>query len=588
MSKFSLRHGKAIMRKTAIAAIIQILFFQIPAFATSQSNEASEGNSDALGTISSVQIRQKSNGMELVIDSGQTESVNAALVLDSLNLKSGGILDFSPVVNSLGNKTLSNLITAQIFNFEKGGIVRVDLSGVVDQISNDDGFIPLLEQDDGNNLIYFGKGEISGDLAGVQLQDKDGKSLTPGPLKANYGADNVATLTYGLGATPNIPGNTVGLEADRTGFGLRYQLLEVHINDGQLLELVPGTGGTESSMALSALLTSNAESHTSIAVRGSVAINNGKNDFDSEIVVGPNSSLTAYDGSLGGNGVNGLYTKKISLNSATSGLILNGGTNTVGALETFEGSHITLMDRANLVVKDGSTIQGSLFGQKSSTITFDGTGFTEGIAVTVNSNNPDFSAGVLLNNADLTMGSDKSLGTSAVNLDEQSSLNYTGPTWISSNVFSGSGTVVFTASQPFGEFAFKEGSSDFTGTLALSKALINIDESHPENVAALTNAKLNLSNNAKAKVRGAHTLKTLTTDSAVLDFGLISLVGDDNHGSLSVENLISTGVSTVHLDGYLGIEKNLDNLLNLDDGRLITLIDAKKVQLRWGNISPLL
>lgn len=164
-----------------------------------------------------------------------------------------------------------------------------------------------------------------------------------------------------MGATPAVSGSQAQLEVNETGFGLGYQLLEVHINDRQSLELMPGTGVNEGSMVLSALLTSNTDSNTSITVHGSVALNNSKNDFDSEIVVGANSSLTAFDGSLGGNGANGLYAKKVSLESETAGLILNGGTNTVGALETVEGSHITLMDHANLIVKGSSLINGKQF-----------------------------------------------------------------------------------------------------------------------------------------------------------------------------------------------------------------------------------
>lgn len=583
MSEFNPKFGRAIVRKTAVAAIIQTLFCQIPAFAISIAGDAP---TDASKIATSVPVQVYSNGTDLVIGNGQTENVDSALTLDALILKKGGILDFSSVQNSLGKESLTNLVTAESFTFENGGIVKVNLSGIVGQAQNGEGFIPLLEQDDGKSFIYFGKGLVSGDLAGVQLQDQGGNVLTSGQFQVNYGENNEASLTYGLGATPAVSGSQAQLEVNETGFGLGYQLLEVHINDRQSLELMPGTGVNEGSMVLSALLTSNTDSNTSITVHGSVALNNSKNDFDSEIVVGANSSLTAFDGSLGGNGANGLYAKKVSLESETAGLILNGGTNTVGALETVEGSHITLMDHANLIVKGSSLINGKQFGQRASNITFDGTGSTEAITIAVNSNNPDFSAGVLLKKTNLTMGSDQSLGSSSVHLDGDSSLNYTGPSWISSNVFSGDGTVTFTSTEPFGEFSFKEGTSNFTGTLALSNALINIDEKHPVNGLALANAELNLSNNAKARVRGAHTLKTLTTDNAILDFGLISLVEEDNHGSFSVENLISTGVSTVHLDGYLGIEKNLDNLLNLDDGRLITLIDAKKVKLDAGEHFP--
>lgn len=586
MSKFNPKNGRDVLSMTVIAAIIQSLFIQLPAFATSTSNNIPAGNGNISAITASVPIQQKSNGTELVIGNGQTESVGSALILDSLVLKNGGVLDFSSVPNTLGKDSLSNFITAENFTLESGGIVKVNLSGVVEQSQNGESSVPLLEQDDGKNFIYFGKGSVSGNPAGLQLLDQEGIPLTIGQLTVNYGENNVASLTYGLGTAPSLTGATARLEADEKGWGLGYQLLEVHINDGQTLELVPGTNTTEDSMVLSALLTSDPETQTALDIRGSVAMNNSKNDFDSEILVGADSSLTVFDGALGGNGEKGLYSKKLTLSSPTSGLILANGKNIVGAMETAEDSQVTLLDGANLIVKGSSSIKGNLFGQNASNITFDGTDSTDAILVTVNSSNPDFGAGVLLKNANLTIGSDKSLGTALVHLDKDSSLNYAGPTWMASNVFSGEGTVAFTSSEPLGEFAFKEGTTNFTGALVLSNALIKLDENHPANGAALSNAELNLSNNAKAFVRGNYTLKTLTTDNAVLDFGLINLVEEDRHGSLTVEQLNATGVSTVHLDGYIGIEKNLDNLLNLDDGRQINLIEAKKVRLNAGEHFP--
>ena len=476
----------------------------------------------------------------------------------------GATLDFSSVKNHLGAKEISNTITASNgfdFSTSPKGEIKVNLNGTVGNghASLD---LPLLDQDNGPVKLYFGKGNVTGSLANITLVNVNGTAPDLGSQTFDY-ENGTAELTYSWGLTAGSP-----LFGTSEGFGLGYKLKTVNVNDGKILDLKPGQDST-----LSAKLTSNEGSNSTVKIDGALTFDNGDNNFDSTLILTKDSSLTAVAGALGQK--NELFASEVSLEDAST-LTLKVGSHTVGSLNTASSSEVVMDAAAELTIRGDSTVEGALSGGKG--LNFEGKDGSL-LNVKISSSNDQFKAPVSLQYTSLTLGEVSSLGSSTIELDQNSTVQYQGTdSWNSSNIFEGTGSIVYQAQDSETNiFAFNKGQGKFSGTLALQKARIELSDKQKQNVTALQNATLKLENNSSALVIGERKLSQLEMSSgSVLKLGEVDLVNQKAAGSLQVNKLGAID-GQISLDGFTAnINDEWSKLLDLDETAYITLVSGPK------------
>ena len=478
----------------------------------------------------------------------------------------GATLDFSSVETHLGAKEISNTITASKgFDFSNSpqGKIKINLSGKVGE-GDAPLDLPLLDQDNGPVKLYFGYGNVTGSLANIELVNTDGAALDLGSQTFDY-ENGTAELTYSWGLTTGSP-----LFGTSQGFGLGYKLTTVNVNKDQTLVLGPVEKGNDST--LSAKLTSKG-SNSTVKIVGALTFDNRGNDFDSALILTSKSALTAVAGALGQK--DGLFASEVLLEDAST-LTLKDGSHTIGSLNTASSSKVVMDATADLTIRGDSTVEGTLAGGKS--LNFEG---KEGsvLNVTISSSNDQFKAPVSLEYTSLTLGKVSSLGSSPIKLDQNSTVQYSGPnSWSSSNLFEGSGSIVYEAQdgKP-NTFAFNKDQGKFSGTLELQKAHIELSDEQYQNVTALQNAKLKLENNSSALVIGDRKLSQLEMSSgSVLNLGKVDLVNQKAAGSLQVDKL-GTIDGQITLDEFTAdINGEWSKLLDLDETAYITLVSGPK------------
>lgn len=482
----------------------------------------------------------------------------------------GATLDFSSVKNHLGAKGISNTITAlNGFDFSTSpkGEIKVNLNGTVGNghASLD---LPLLDQDNGPVKLYFGKGNVTGSLANITLVNVNGTAPDMGSQTFDY-ENGTAELTYSWGLTTGSPlfGNT-------EGFGLGYKLTTVNVNDGKILDLKPGQDST-----LSAKLTTNKGSNSTVKIDGALTFDNCDNNFDSTLILTEGSSLTAVAGALGQKGIqkDELFASKVLLEDAST-LTLKDGSHTIGSLNTASSSKVVMDAATDLTIRGDSTVEGTLKGGNS--LNFEGKDGSL-LNVTISSSNDQFKAPVSLQYTSLTLGKVSSLGSSLIKLDQNSTVQYSGPnSWSSSNIFEGTGSIVYEAQdgKP-NTFAFNEKQGEFSGTLVLQQAHIELSDKQEQkqNVTALQNATLKLENNSSALVIGDRKLSQLEMSSgSVLKLGEVDLVNQKAAGSLQV-NKLGTINGQITLGGFTAdINGEWEKLLDLDETAYTKLVSGPK------------
>lgn len=480
----------------------------------------------------------------------------------------GATLDFSSVENHLGAKEISNTITASNgfdFSTSPKGEIKVNLNGSVGNghASLD---LPLLDQDNGPVKLYFGKGNVTGSLANITLVNVNGTTPDIGSQTFDY-ENGTAELTYSWGLTAGSPlfGNT-------EGFGLGYKLTTVNVNDGKILDLKPGQDST-----LSAKLTTNKGSNSTVKIDGALTFDNCDNNFDSTLILTDGSSLTAVAGALGQKGIqkDELFASKVLLEDAST-LTLKDGSHTIGSLNTASSSKVVMDAATDLTIRGDSTVEGTLKGGNS--LNFEGKDGSL-LNVTISSANDQFKAPVSLQYTSLTLGKVSSLGSSLIKLDQNSTVQYSGPnSWSSSNIFEGTGSIVYEAQdgKP-NTFAFNEKQGEFSGTLVLQQAHIELSDEQKQNVTALQKATLKLESNSSALVIGDRKLSQLEMYSgSELKLGKVDLVNQKAAGSLQVNKLGAID-GQISLDGFTAnINDEWSKLLDLDETAYTTLVSGPK------------
>lgn len=482
----------------------------------------------------------------------------------------GATLDFSSVETHLGAKKISNTITASKgFDFSNSpqGKIKVNLSGKVGTGDASLG-LPLLDQDNGPVKLYFGFGNVTGSLANIKLVNADGTDLDLGSQKFDY-ENGTAELTYSWGLTADVTDSP--LFGTSEGFGLGYKLTTVNINKDQTLVLGPVEKGNDST--LSATLTSSTGSNSTVKIVGALTFDNSSNNFDSALIISKGSSLTAVAGALGQK--NELFASEVSLEDAST-LTLKDGSHTIGSLNTASSSTVVMNAATELTIRGDSTVEGTLKGGNS--LNFEGKDGSV-LDVTISSSNDQFKAPVSLKYTSLTLGEVSSLGSSTIELGQNSTVQYQGTdSWSSSNIFEGTGSIVYQAQDSEANiFTFNEKQGEFSGTLVLQQAHIELSDKQKQNVTALQNATLKLESNSSALVIGERKLSQLEMSSgSVLKLGEVDLVNQKAAGSLQVNKLGAID-GQISLDGFTAnINDEWSKLLDLDETAYTTLVSGPK------------
>ena len=505
----------------------------------------------------------------LKLDNQSTAAIvkEAFKTTGKVSFLAGATLDFSSVETHLGAKEISNTITASKgfdFSHSPQGKIKVNLSCKVGE-GDAPLDLPLLDQDNGPVKLYFGYGNVTGSLANIELVNADGAALDLGSQTFDY-ENGTAELTYSWGLTAGSP-----LFGTSQGFGLGYKLTTVNVNKDQTLVLGPVEKGNDST--LSAKLTSSKGSNTTVKIDGGLTFDNCDNNFDSTLILTAGSSLTAVAGALGQK--NGLFASEVSLQDSSK-LILEKGSHTIGSLNTASSSKVVMDAAAGLTIRGDSTVEGTLTGGKN--LNFEG---KEGsvLNVTISSSNDQFKAPVSLEYTSLTLGKVSSLGSSPIKLDQNSTVQYSGPnSWSSSNIFEGSGSIVYQAQDSEAKtFAFNKDQGKFSGTLALQKARIELSDKQKQNVTALQNATLKLESNSSARVIGERKLSQLEISSgSELELGKVDLVNQKATGSLQV-NTLGTINGQITLGGFTAdINGEWEKILDLDETAYTKLVSGSK------------
>ena len=508
----------------------------------------------------------------LKLDNQSTAAIvkEAFKTTGKVSFLAGATLDFSSVPSYLGAKEISNTITASKgFDFSNSpqGKIKVNLSG---KVGKGDAALdlPLLDQDNGPVRLYFGFGNVTGSLANIKLVDADGNDLDLGSQTFDY-KDGTAELTYSWGLTADASDSP--LFGTSEGFGLGYKLTTVNVNKDQTLVLGPVEKGNDST--LSAKLTSSKGSDSKVEIHGELNFDNRTNNFDSTLILTADSSLTAVAGALGQKSE--LFASEVSLEDAST-LTLKDGSHTIGSLNTASSSTVVMNAATDLTIRGDSTVEGTLKGGNS--LNFEGKDGSV-LDVTLSSSNDQFKAPVSLKYTSLTLGEVSSLGSSTIELGQNSTVQYQGTdSWSSSNIFEGTGSIVYQAQDSEANiFTFNEKQGEFSGTLVLQQAHIELSDKQKQNVTALQNATLKLESNSSALVIGERKLSQLEMSSgSVLKLGEVDLVNQKAAGSLQVNKLGAID-DQISLDGFTAnINDEWSKLLDLDETAYTTLVSGPK------------
>lgn len=376
-------------------------------------------------------------------------------------------------------------------------------------------------------------------------------------------------MTYSWGLTADASDSP--LFGTSEGFGLGYKLTTVNVNKDQTLVLGPVEKGNDST--LSAKLTSSKGSDSKVEIHGELNFDNRTNNFDSTLILTADSSLTAVAGALGQKSE--LFASEVSLEDAST-LTLKDGSHTIGSLNTASSSTVVMNAATDLTIRGDSTVEGTLKGGNS--LNFEGKDGSV-LDVTLSSSNDQFKAPVSLKYTSLTLGEVSSLGSSTIELGQNSTVQYQGTdSWSSSNIFEGTGSIVYQAQDSEANiFTFNEKQGEFSGTLVLQQAHIELSDKQKQNVTALQNATLKLESNSSALVIGERKLSQLEMSSgSVLKLGEVDLVNQKAAGSLQVNKLGAID-DQISLDGFTAnINDEWSKLLDLDETAYTTLVSGPK------------
>jgi len=458
----------------------------------------------------------------LQLDTGNTTTVAAAdQNIGNLTLN-GGTLAWSgqtPPQTPAGKVNVTDLTLTS-------GTVQVDVpqtSGIPNPVPTPG--LNLLAQDDGDiqTRLVAASGTVTGNAGSLALVDSGGQAVNNPQMQAiTEGGTTVANGSYDF---------LLSTGSNNDGLYLGYGLKGLDLLSGQTLHLAPDSGAASNSAVLNAQLTGsgNLDVNGSASAAQTLTINNVSNSYTGTTTVSGGTLVVGSDNALGA-------TSTLILADST-GIDLNGKTQTIGSLSAAAGSTLNV-NGGNLTLSQGGQSDGSLTGAGTLTLN-DGT-------TTINGANGGLSATVILANTAQALLSDVAgLGSGAVNLNGAgTALQLNGVSGTLANALSGSGD---THLQGNAAVALSGNSAGFGGGFTLDSGS-TLTASVAQNLGTAT------INNSGALVLNNSTDWTFT--NVVNGSGTLAKTGS---GTLSIASAngftggTTVGAGTLSLTNALGL-----------------------------------
>ena len=281
--------------------------------------------------------------------------------------------------------------------------------------------LSLLAQDDVNVGVQLiqASGAVTGTAGAIKVVDQNGHTLTDNGQETDQQIDiaqngtTVATGTYGYRVTTG---------ANNDGLYVNYGLKLIDVFANQMLVLAETPGATGVADDLSAQVTG--AGGLDIESANSLSISNVNNDYQGATSVGSGTLVLGTDHALGN-------TSGLSLDAGTT-VDVNGKTQTVGTLDTADGSTLDLNQGALTVAIGGSVAGNSLNGAG----TFNLTGGT----LAVNGPNANFSAATSIASGATAVLFDAA-GLGSATIADAGTLTFDGDPGTAINAISGAGAV---------------------------------------------------------------------------------------------------------------------------------------------------
>lgn len=262
---------------------------------------------------------------------------------------SGGTVDFGALTTD-AQMTEGTVKVSKTLDLRGEGVIQVADRDVVSSVSRDiDSALSLTEVDDDNSAILLvdAQGaEVLGDAGNLQLQDKNGQTLSSSAqrdIQQNGKKAAVGTYDYRL---------TSGVNNDGLYIGYGLTQLDLQATDSDALVL-SANGKSENAADLSAKITGNGDLAFSSQKGQTVSLSNKDNDYTGVTDLRSGTLLLNNDNVLGN-------TQELRLAAETE-MDMNGHSQTVGTLNGSADSLLNL-NGGTLTLANGGTATGSLTG----------------------------------------------------------------------------------------------------------------------------------------------------------------------------------------------------------------------------------
>lgn len=314
----------------------------------------------------------------------------------------GGTADFGEL--SPGIKEASNTVqTANMLDISGQGVVKVTLSGVINDNPLPANHLSLMEQDDAQTLVKLADstGGVTGSASNLILKDSHDEVITDkAVVDITQSGETVAKGTWDYRLTS-------GDKSD--GLYINYGLKQVELiaQGADALEL-NASGAKGAASDLSAKVTGTGDLHIDTGT-DTVSLSNLDNDYSGETVVSSGTLALGNDNVLG-------QTHNLLIDSNAS-VDTQGHSQKIGALNTASGSQLTLTAGSELTITD---VQRSAENQDGGTLnanTLQGSGklIIDPGVVTVNGPNSNFTGDVtLLGGSQALLNNTSGLGESGL------------------------------------------------------------------------------------------------------------------------------------------------------------------------------
>ena len=295
----------------------------------------------------------------------------------------GGTADFGAI--NPGVTVADNTIhTTNNLDISGQGVVKVALTGVINDNPLPANHLSLMAQDDAQTLVKIAgsSGTVTGSGGNLTLVDQNGNTITDAAtVDIKQAGETVAKGTWDYRMTS-------GETAD--GLYINYGLQQVDLmGTGASALVLDSNGETGARSDLSAKVTGHGDLHID-ARTGKVSLSNLENDYSGETLVSSGSLDLANTNVLG-------KTSRLTIENMAS-VDTQGFSQSVGALNTADGSLLNLAKGSVLTITDAQRSVGDENGGiiNSATLAGEGTLVVDPSVVTVNGANVAFTGDTII------------------------------------------------------------------------------------------------------------------------------------------------------------------------------------------------